>query len=115
MDRVRAGLLFDVYGALLTDHQQDVWQLYYLDDLSLAEIGESQQISRAAVYDLLDRTEKLLEDYEARLGLLVALERRRQRMQQVFQVLADLAHTPSGRAACNILTEWADEEGLTDV
>lgn len=112
---MRAGLLFDLYGALLTDHQQDVWQLYYLDDLSLAEIAESRQISRAAVYDLLDRTEKLLEDYEARLGLLVALERRRQRMQQVFQVLADMSQTPSGRAACSILAEWADEEGLTDV
>lgn len=111
LDRVRAGLLFDMYGALLTEHQQEVWQLYYLDDWSLAEIGEARGISRAAVYDLLDRTEKLLEDDEARLGLLAAHDRRRQRFEEVRRALDG----EDVRTAQNLLERWAEEEGLTDV
>ncbi len=111
LDRVRAGLLFDMYGALLTDHQQEVWQLYYLDDWSLAEIGEARGISRAAVHDLLDRTHRLLEDYEARLGLLATHERRRTRFQQIREALGAPADSP----ARTILERWAEEEGLTDV
>ncbi|WP_338055155.1 YlxM family DNA-binding protein [Sulfobacillus harzensis] len=106
---MRAGLLFDMYGPLLTDHQQEVWQLYYMEDWSLAEIGEARKISRAAVYDLLDRTEKLLEDYEARLGLLAANERRRDRFRTL---LAALKGVPEVRA---VVEQWAEEEGLTDV
>lgn len=112
LDRVRAGLLFDIYGPLLTDHQQEVWQLYYLEDWSLAEIGEARQISRAAVHDLLERTEKLLEDYEARLGLLELHQRRRERFQTVLQALQGLEGAGTVRT---VMERWAEEEGLTDV
>ncbi|PSR21842.1 MAG: RNA polymerase subunit sigma-70 [Sulfobacillus acidophilus] len=115
-DRVRAGLLFDLYGALLTEHQQDVWQLYYLDDWSLAEIGVAQQISRAAVHDLLERTERILEDYEQRLGLLRAHERRvrylSDALKQIGQLQADDHRVLAARAA---IRQLAQEEGLSDV
>jgi len=115
-DRVRAGLLFDLYGPLLTDHQQEIWQLYYLEDWSLAEIGESRGISRSAVYDILDRTEKLLEDYEGRLGLLGTHERRQQSLRLIRGQLAALSETyPELRAVQTALDRLAEEEGLIDV
>lgn len=115
-DRVRAGLLFDVYGPLLTEHQQEVWQLYYLEDWSLAEIGTAQQVSRAAVHDLLDRTQKLLEDYEARLGLLQAFERRRQRLRTVAALIQEVQNpSPVLTRVGQEIHQLAEEEGIGDV
>jgi predicted DNA-binding protein YlxM (UPF0122 family) len=67
---VRMGLLLDFYGGLLTSKQQRVFSLYYMDNLSLAEIAEEEGTTRQAVHDLLQRTEKLLENWEEKLFLL---------------------------------------------
>lgn len=66
----RINQLFDIYENLFTEHQINVFQSYYQDDLSLKEIAEDFNISRNAVHDLLKRVEVMLEDYEARLHLL---------------------------------------------
>ncbi|HVJ47902.1 YlxM family DNA-binding protein [Desulfitobacterium sp.] len=63
-------LLADFYGPLLTEKQRNVWDLHYEQDLSLVEIATAEKISRQAVYDLLKRTEKILSEYEAKLGLI---------------------------------------------
>ncbi|AHF07580.1 YlxM family DNA-binding protein [Desulfitobacterium metallireducens] len=63
-------LLADFYGPLLTEKQRYIWDLHYDQDLSLVEIASTEDISRQAVYDLLKRTEKILRDYEAKLGLV---------------------------------------------
>ena len=60
---LRMSLLFDFYGALLTERQQDVFQLYFGDDLSLGEIAEELRISRQAVYDTLRRVGLILEEW----------------------------------------------------
>lgn len=66
----RINQLFDIYESLLTEHQVQIFQSYYQDDLSLKEIAEDFNISRNAVHDLLKRVEVMLEDYEAKLHLL---------------------------------------------
>lgn len=66
----RINQLFDIYESLFTEHQVQIFQSYYQDDLSLKEIAEDFNISRNAVHDLLKRVEVMLEDYEARLHLL---------------------------------------------
>ena len=44
MDKnVQVGLLCDIYGDLLTHKQQDVLDLYYNDNFSLAEIAEEMR------------------------------------------------------------------------
>ena len=63
------GLLLDLYGKLLTDKQFEVLDLYYNDDLSLAEIAEQYDISRQGVHDAIKRGEELLVGYEKNLGL----------------------------------------------
>lgn len=61
-------LLLDCYGDLLTEHQQNIMQLYYCEDLSLAEIGNPMGITRQAVRSLIKRTEDILLNYEKKLG-----------------------------------------------
>lgn len=59
--------LFDAYGALLTEHQREVCELYYMYDLSLAEIAEQKGTSRQSVSDTLAKSRAALDDYEAKL------------------------------------------------
>lgn len=61
-------MLLDCYGDLLTEHQRSIMELYYCEDLSLAEIGEPLGISRQAVRSLIKRTEDILLNYEEKLG-----------------------------------------------
>jgi predicted DNA-binding protein YlxM (UPF0122 family) len=75
--RGRALALYERYGALLTDHQQEVVNLYLRSDWSLAEIADHQGTSRAAVHDLVRRSTSAMQEYERRLGLLAESARRR--------------------------------------
>jgi uncharacterized protein len=82
--------LFDRYGPLLTQHQREVLDLHLRSDWSLAEIATNQGTSRAAVHDLIRRSTRALEDYEARLGLLKEAGRRRRAIASLERELTDL-------------------------
>jgi uncharacterized protein len=82
--------LYDRYGALLTDHQRQVLDLHLRNDWSLAEIAANQGTSRAAVHDIVRRSTRSLEDYEARLGLLKEAGRRRRAIATLERELTDL-------------------------
>ncbi|MBO5318388.1 MAG: DNA-binding protein [Ruminococcus sp.] len=80
-------LLLDCYGDLLTDHQRNVMELYYCEDLSLAEIGNPMGITRQAVLSLIKRTEGILLNYEEKLGFA----RRLGKMRDCFGNITALA------------------------
>lgn len=67
--------LIDIYSSLLTNKQQQVLNLHYSDDLSLSEIATILEISRQAVYDLLNRGEKIILKYDDKLKLLDKYEK----------------------------------------
>lgn len=88
--RGRTLALFERYGALLTEHQREVVELYLKSDWSLAEIAAHQNTSRAAVHDIVRRSTRALEDYEKRLGLLAEAARRRRALEAVERDLNGL-------------------------
>ena len=88
MDKLaRMALLYDFYSPLLTSKQRDRLDLYYQQDLSLAEIAEETGSTRQAVYDLLKRTEKILLEYEAKLGLVERYVEQRAKLLEINELL----------------------------
>lgn len=88
----RMGDLYDLYGALLTDRQKQMVELYYLDDWSLSEIASHFGVSRQAVHDNLHRSAEQLEAYEAALSLLETTRQNRQlirNLQTAFALVQD--------------------------
>ena len=61
--------LFDCYSNLLTEKQKSLFNYYFNEDLSLAEISSIMGISRQAVHNSIGRCEEALEEYEAALGI----------------------------------------------
>ena len=88
--RSRHLALFERYGALLTQHQQDVLDLSLRSDWSLAEIADHKRTSRAAVHDIVKRSTQALEDFEQRLGLLAEAGRRKRKVASLERELAGL-------------------------
>ncbi len=84
---IEAHLLYDYYGALLTERQRKTVELRFFDDWSLAEIAEELGISRQAVHDVMRRTLAQLTEYEERLGFLAAAVDRRKRILGVAEQL----------------------------
>ena len=61
--------LYDAYSSLLSGEQSTALDLYYNEDLSLAEIAEQTGISRQGVRDRIKHGEMLLMFYEEKLHL----------------------------------------------
>ena len=59
--------LLDLYGDMLTEKQKDVMELYYDQDLSLAEIAEHEEITRQGVRDSIKRGEAYLLELQEKL------------------------------------------------
>ncbi len=66
----RMTMLFDFYGDLLTERQKEFLDLYYNEDLSLAEIAENAGITRQGVRDVLMRSEAILTELEQKTGIV---------------------------------------------
>ena len=62
--------LFSEYKTLLTENQVELFELYYICDLSLSEISEMKCISRQGVSDAISKTREALQVYESKLKLL---------------------------------------------
>ena len=71
MDKIfRKNLLYDFYGELLTEHQKRIYEDAVYGDYSLSELAEGYGISRQGIHDLLKRCDKILDEYEKKLGLV---------------------------------------------
>ena len=86
----RMAMLFDFYGDVLTPRQKEFYDLYYNEDLSLAEIAENNGITRQGVRDVIVRAEAILTDLEDKTGLIRRFEQMRGHLQAIEDAAAEL-------------------------
>lgn len=96
-DQVQLTLLFDEYGQLLTEKQRDCFDLYFNQDLSLAEIADELHISRQGVHDTVSRAEATLREMERALGNV-------SREQEIRAAVEEIAACASALAASDDTT-----------
>ncbi|MBR4084220.1 MAG: YlxM family DNA-binding protein [Lachnospiraceae bacterium] len=83
-------LLYDFYGELLTEHQQNVYEEAVYNDMSLSEIAEEYGISRQGVHDLIKRCDKILLGYEEKLHLVEKFTGAKEKIAQLVELTKDL-------------------------
>jgi len=71
---MKYSLLLDFYGDILSERKREIIELYYNEDLSLAEVSEITGISRQGVRDSVKKTESELMQLEEKLGLAKRFE-----------------------------------------
>ncbi len=71
---MKYSLLLDFYGDILSERKREIIELYYNEDLSLAEVSEITGISRQGVRDSVKKAENELSELEEKLGLAKRFE-----------------------------------------
>jgi len=102
---MRVNLLYDFYGNLLTAKQRECLELYYQDDLSLAEIADNSEISRQGVHDLIKRAVKSLEKAEQKLGLVARFMAQEKYFQRLKEILSQREITEEDRREALAIVE----------
>ncbi len=88
-------LLFDAYKGMLTDIQIEIFKMYYLEDLSLAEIADQEGKSRSAISDTLKKTEEKLLSLEDKMKL-------GEKITKISEIAEDLEKTGEKNIALKI-------------
>ena len=83
---VEQTLLYDFYGELLTERQQQVYESVVLEDYSLSEVAENLGISLQGVHDMIKRCNHTLEEYESRLHLVEKFLCIRKQVQKIKEL-----------------------------
>ncbi len=86
-ERVELSMLYDFYGALLKDNQQQMFEAYVLDDFSISEIAQDMDITRQGVHDAIKRATKQLRGYEEKLGLVARFDQQKEAVRQLHHLL----------------------------
>ena len=108
-------LLLDFYGPLLTEKQRTVFDWYYNEDLSLAEIAQSQGITRQGVRDTLKRAEQQMREMEDALGLARRFRRISDGLSDICAVAEELkAYGAFAESRADRIQRLADELRRTE-
>ena len=104
-----ASMLYDFYGVLLNDSQNEVMALYHEEDMSLTEIAERLGQSRQAVHYTLKKAEAALEDYEEKLGLIELYKARQKQTARLAELIMQPSMSLADKAEASILLECLSE------
>ncbi len=104
----RMTMLFDFYGELLTERQKEFFDLYYNEDLSLAEIAENAGISRQGVRDVIVRAEAAMQEVEDKTGIIKRFEAQRPHLDAISSAAAEVKTLNYRQYEDTRLTELAD-------
>ncbi len=61
-------ILFEKYGATLTQTQSQAFHLHYIEDLSLQEISKITATTRSAIHDAIKKAENKLNKLDEQIN-----------------------------------------------
>ncbi|MDR2502461.1 MAG: DNA-binding protein [Oscillospiraceae bacterium] len=109
---VEMAALLDAFGALLTNKQREYCEMYYYEDLSLAEIAENVGVSVPGVHDTVIRGVAKMREAEHRLGVVARRDKLLERVDKAAVIAARLreAHPADADSAelCACLNDVSD-------
>lgn len=91
---MKYSLLLDFYGDILSERKREIIELYYNEDLSLAEVSEITGISRQGVRDSVKKTEIELSQLEEKLGLAKRFEDIEKQLKIALEALQKAQSSP---------------------
>ena len=101
---VEQTLLYDFYGELLTERQQQVYESVVLEDYSLSEVAEELGISRQGVHDMIKRCNHTLEEYEGKLHLVEKFLSVKQDVEEIHRLAEQFHQTKDEQIVEQIAT-----------
>lgn len=109
MKDLKISLLLDFYGGILTDKQADALELYYNEDLSLAEIAQHTKITRQGVRDSIKRGEAILLEMEEKLGFYEKYHDLEEKMDTVINLVQNIEDLNSRHNYSKDIAEFCDD------
>ena len=103
------GYLLDFYGDILSERKRFVMDMYYNEDLSLAEIAAELGISRQGVRDMIKKTEEELFFYEQKLGLAKKLKHAESQLEAITKKALQMSLPDEFISELEILTRIIEE------
>ena len=88
---MRLALLLDYYGDLLSEHRREIMEMYYCEDLSLAEIAENTGITRQGVRESLKKSEADLRMFDEKLHLVERIDALQKKCTECSEILEKTA------------------------
>lgn len=86
-EKIKIGILFGIYGELLTEKQYELLNDYYNNDLSLSEIAENNNITRQAVNDVINKGKNKLIEIEEKLFFLKKMLNQEKKIKKIINDL----------------------------
>ncbi len=112
---VEIGLLIEFYKNILTEKQAEAVNLYYNDDLSLAEIADILGITRQGVRDNIKRAENVLYKMEEDLGLVKKFLEIKKDLEKVSEISETVYKKTDSEEIKELINEVIDVlQGIND-
>ncbi len=108
MKNLEISYLLDFYKNTLGEKQRDILELYYNDDLSLAEISEIVGITRQGVRDSIKRGEKDLLELEEKLMLARRFKIIEAKVDEIKSIVSNDTFENADKVIC-LLDEISEE------
>ena len=107
--KIEISMLWQIYGALLTEKQKEYIDYYYNEDLSLAEIAQNDGITRQGVRDIIKKGEKKLFELEEKLAFMEKTMIQEKQIQEILTELSKIENTSSDKKIAKILNHISKE------
>ena len=95
---------------ILTEKQMEILDLYYNEDLSLAEIAESNGLTRQGVRHVIKKAEDTLTDLESKLGLANRFVKLSAEYNDISNKLSQVCRMVEGGASKQDITKLLSDE-----